>query len=80
MNSANHLSAYGETFDCLTSSSLHTWIGILFSLFVQMAHFQASGRLSQPFRYLYKRWFIGRDVRVKVKTQWELSQVESQWL
>ncbi|KAK9780326.1 hypothetical protein SCAR479_02963 [Seiridium cardinale] len=67
---------YGETFDCLANSNLHTWVQALFSLIYQMAQAQAVQRLPRILRRPYAKWFINSDVRSKVKSQWDLSQAK----
>ncbi|KAI0551013.1 averantin oxidoreductase [Xylaria curta] len=54
---------FGESFDCLTTGTLHEWIGIFFSLARSISYHQQSSRLPFPFRKLFEKLFIPRKVK-----------------
>ncbi|KAI0127485.1 averantin oxidoreductase [Xylariales sp. AK1849] len=65
---------YGETFDCLNSSNLHSWISVMFSSLIQMALTQAMQRLPRALQWPYAKIFISESVKAQAKAQKDLSQ------
>ncbi|KAI0862123.1 averantin oxidoreductase [Xylaria cubensis] len=54
---------FGESFDCLTTGTLHEWIDIFFSLARSLSYHQMSARLPLPLRKLFENLFIPRKVK-----------------
>ncbi|ETS78106.1 hypothetical protein PFICI_10168 [Pestalotiopsis fici W106-1] len=60
--------SFGESFDCLTSSRIHKWIEIFFSLAKLMAFNQAISRLPRLIQLPAKLWAIPPSVKSDVAT------------
>ncbi|KAI0468198.1 averantin oxidoreductase [Xylaria cf. heliscus] len=54
---------FGESFNCLTTGTLHTWVGIFFSLARSLSYHQMSSRLPFLLRRLFEIQFIPRKVK-----------------
>ncbi|KAI1121838.1 averantin oxidoreductase [Nemania abortiva] len=54
---------FGETFNCLTSGTLHTWVGVFFGAAKTLSYYQMSSRMPYFLRALFLRWVIPRDYK-----------------
>ncbi|KAI0876236.1 averantin oxidoreductase [Hypoxylon argillaceum] len=52
---------FGESFDCLTTGTLHQWVGVSFGLAKTMLYHQMSSRLPYLLRAIFERYFIPRN-------------------
>ncbi|GAW13413.1 hypothetical protein ANO14919_027980 [Xylariales sp. No.14919] len=59
---------FGETFDCLNTGTLHTWVGIFFSLAKSLSYHQMSSRLPAILRPLFLAKFIPQKVKTDMTT------------
>ncbi|KAL2289434.1 hypothetical protein FJTKL_01724 [Diaporthe vaccinii] len=66
---------FGESFECLTTATLHTWVKIFFSLAKNMAYAQMISRFPYLLRLPVALWLIPSKVRSDAKTLNEL-QIE----
>ncbi|KAF3018527.1 hypothetical protein E8E14_011795 [Neopestalotiopsis sp. 37M] len=69
--------SFGESFDCLTSSRIHKWISIFFSLAKLMAFNQAFARLPRFLQLPAKIWAIPPSVKSDAATLNQLNTYES---
>ncbi|TGJ86345.1 hypothetical protein E0Z10_g2441 [Xylaria hypoxylon] len=60
--------AFGESFNCLTTGTLHTWVGIFFSLARALSYNQMSARLPSLLRPLFLIQFIPKNIKRDVLT------------
>ncbi|OAL47372.1 averantin oxidoreductase [Pyrenochaeta sp. DS3sAY3a] len=65
--------SYGESFNCLSSATMHTWVELFFGVARYHAYYQAMGRLPRSLHGLYKRWYIPKDATATQKLELELS-------
>lgn len=70
-------SAFGESFECLTTATLHTWVKIFFALAKNMAYAQMISRFPYLLRLPIAMWLIPSKVRSDAKTLNELQIVSS---
>lgn len=66
--------AYGEEFQCLTSSKLHDWIEAMLCVAILMSLGQAARHLPPPFDKIYKRWAIPSNVKAQVDLHRNLTE------
>ncbi|KAL1846859.1 hypothetical protein Daus18300_014117 [Diaporthe australafricana] len=66
---------FGESFECLTTATLHTWVKIFFALAKIMAYAQMISRFPYLLRLPIAMWFIPSKVKSDAKTLNEL-QIE----
>ncbi|GAP85068.1 putative averantin oxidoreductase [Rosellinia necatrix] len=59
---------FGESFNCLTTGTLHTWVGIFFSLVKSLSYHQMSARFPWFLRPIFERLFIPKKVVEDLKT------------
>ncbi|KAI0433165.1 averantin oxidoreductase [Xylaria sp. FL1042] len=59
---------FGESFNCLTTGTLHTWVGIFFSLARNLSYHQMSTRLPSFLRVPFAYRFIPKKVKEDLKT------------
>lgn len=67
--------AYGESFNCLNSSTMHTWVRLFFDVARFHAFHQAMGRLPGFLRGAYKAWYMPKNTKANQKLENELSLV-----
>ncbi|TQN67262.1 Cytochrome P450 monooxygenase hmp1, partial [Colletotrichum shisoi] len=72
------LEAFGESFECLTTSTLHTWIEIFFSLARFMSFHQVTSRLPGPIRLPATLWTMPKTIASDVQTLKQLQSVVTQ--
>ncbi|KAI0458821.1 averantin oxidoreductase [Xylaria acuta] len=65
---------FGESFNCLTTGTLHTWVGIFFSLAKSLSYYQMSSRLPFLLRRLFELQFIPRKIKGDIKMLKALNQ------
>ncbi|KAJ5638396.1 hypothetical protein N7490_008275 [Penicillium lividum] len=65
--------SYGESFNCLGSSTMHPWVELFFGVARYHAFYQAMGRLPRFLHGLYKRWYIPKDAISMQQVELELS-------
>ncbi|KAK1963578.1 averantin oxidoreductase [Colletotrichum sublineola] len=63
---------FGESFDCLATSTLHTWIEIAFLTLRLMAIYQVIGRLHSLIRLAALFVMTPKKVSLEVKVLWQL--------
>ncbi|TID07341.1 Isotrichodermin C-15 hydroxylase [Colletotrichum higginsianum] len=66
---------FGESFECLTTSTLHTWIEIFFSFARFMSFHQVISRLPGPIRLPATLWTMPKTIASDVQT---LKQLQSE--
>ncbi|KAI8631877.1 averantin oxidoreductase [Xylariaceae sp. FL1651] len=66
--------AFGESFDCLTNSSFHTWVRIFFSEARSLSYSQMTSRLPYLLQAPFERWFVPQKVRSDRKTLRSLNE------
>ncbi|KAI0099754.1 averantin oxidoreductase [Nemania sp. FL0031] len=49
---------FGETFNCLSSGTLHTWVGVFFGMAKTMSYKQMGSRMPYLLRVLFEHWFV----------------------
>ncbi|KAI1346041.1 averantin oxidoreductase [Xylaria sp. FL0043] len=59
---------FGESFDCLTTGTLHTWVGIFFSQARSLSFAQMSTRLPYLLRRPFTHRFLPQKVKEDLKT------------
>ncbi|KAJ3564471.1 hypothetical protein NPX13_g7829 [Xylaria arbuscula] len=59
---------FGESFNCLTTGTFHTWVSIFFSIAKNFAYGQMSARLPYLIRGPFKRYFVPAKVTGDVVT------------
>lgn len=69
--------AFGESFECLTTSTLHTWIEIFFSLARFMSFHQVISRLPGPMRLPATLWTMPKTIASDVQTLKQLQSVST---
>ncbi|KAI0379847.1 cytochrome P450 [Hypomontagnella monticulosa] len=65
---------FGESFHCLTSSRIHKWIEIFFSLAKNMAFSQAIARFPRVVQTPLKMWAIPMSIKSDLKTLNQLNE------
>ncbi|KAF2965734.1 hypothetical protein GQX73_g7855 [Xylaria multiplex] len=66
---------FGESFDCLTTGTLHTWVGTFFSLVKSLSYYQISSRLPFFLRPLFIMQFVPKKIKGDLKTLKALNEL-----
>jgi hypothetical protein len=69
--------AYGESFGCLETSTMHTWVDLFFDVARFHAFYQAMGRLPKFLHGVFKAYYIPKDAVSKQQLEMKLSLVSA---
>lgn len=69
--------AYGESFDCLSRSTMHTWVKLFFSFVRILAMNQAAQRLPKFLQYPFLALYLPPKTREQYGTVVDISKVSS---